>query len=128
MNKGVFEMKLGYKYRLYPTKSQKLLLQNHFFISNQAFNISLNLNLTQYEENLVKKQNQEDPKYFSDVELDSLIKEKLKNRNLEFNTKIIQQSRKNFKDSLSRYFKSFDSSNIFGKLKDLKNLITNLEV
>ena len=114
-------MKLRYNYRLYPTESQKALLQNHFFTSNQAFNIAINLNLNQYNVNLNRKSSNLDPIYFSSNDLDSLIKLILRKRNLQFNTKIVQQSRKNFEDSLSRYFKSFDSSNVFGKLKFKKS-------
>ena len=114
-------MKLRYNYRLYPTESQKALLQNHFFTSNQAFNIAINLNLNQYNVNLNRKSSNLNPIHFSSNDLDSLIKLILRKRNLQFNTKIIQQSRKNFEDSLSRYFKSFDSSNVFGKLKFKKS-------
>jgi transposase len=75
-------MKLRYNYRLYPTKSQKVLLQNHFFISNQAFNIAINLNLNQYNVNLNRKSSNLDHIYLSSNDLDSLIKLILKNRNL----------------------------------------------
>ena len=110
-------MKLRYNYKLLPNKKQKLLLQNHFFSVNQSFNICLNLNLNQYDNNLIKKSNNEEPSYLSSTELDFKIKEILTSRNIEYNTKVIQQARKNFQDSMGRYFKSFSGNNIFGKLK-----------
>ena len=114
-------MKLRYNYRFYPNESQKLLLQNHFFTSNQTFNICLNLNLNQYENNLQLKARNLEQYYLSSTQLDKHVKDILTNRNLNFNTKVIQQSRKNFQDSLSRFFKSFSGNNIFGKLKFKKS-------
>jgi len=114
-------MKLRYNYKIYPNKSQKLLLQNHFFTTNQTYNICLNLNLNQYKNNLQLKERSLEQYYLSSTQLDQQVKDILIKRNLEYNTKIIQQARKNFQDSLGRFFKSFSGNNIFGKLKFKKS-------
>ena len=38
-------MILNYKYRLYPTKEQESLLNQQFFVANQAWNYALNLSI-----------------------------------------------------------------------------------
>ena len=114
-------MKLRYNYKIYPNKSQQLLLQNHFFTTNQIYNTCLNLNFNQYENNLQLKERSLDQYYLSSTQLDQQVKNILTKRNLEYNTKIIQQARKNFQDSLGRFFKSFSENNIFGKLKFKKS-------
>lgn len=109
-------MKLRYNYKLYPNSSQKTILNNHFFTSNQAFNICLSLSKKEYEENQILKESGKEQIYLSDTELDNEVKSILTNRNLTYNTKVLQQSRKNFRDSMKRFFKSFDSNNRIGMI------------
>ena len=106
---------LGYKYRLYPSKDQEFLLDHHMFISNQAYNICLNLQQEQWENNkdLAKK----DRKYFKASEIDTKVKEALNQRDLPFKTVVTQQARmqadKALKDALivkGRGFPKFKSS------------------
>ena len=41
----------NYRYRLYPTKEQKDLLDLHFFLSNQAWNSTLAMKMADLKEN-----------------------------------------------------------------------------
>ena len=76
-------MVLSYKYKLEPTNDQKLLLNNHFFIFNQAWNITISSHIKSRDEGLP---------YLDNTELDRMIKPILKDRNLSFNTKIVQRA------------------------------------
>ena len=69
-------MILRQNFRIYPTNLQKILLHQHFFAHNQAYNIVLS--------------NQES---LSSTQLDQKIKHILSERQLVFNTKIVQQAR-----------------------------------
>ncbi len=42
---------LGFKYRMYPSKTQQELLDHQMFIANQAYNICLNLKQKELESN-----------------------------------------------------------------------------
>lgn len=106
---------LGYKYRLYPSKNQEILLNHHMLISNQTYNICLNLQQEQWENN--KKLEKKDRKYFKSFEIDTKVKDTLNQRNLPFKTVITQQARiqadKALRDTLTvkgRGFPKFKSS------------------
>ncbi len=103
-------MVLSYKYKLEPTNDQKLLLNNHFFIFNQAWNITISSHIKSRDEGLP---------YLDNTELDRMIKPILKDRNLSFNTKIVQRAialanqaiQTNYKNQKNR--KSKDSNSKF---------------
>jgi len=106
---------LGFKYRLYPNSEQKRLLNTQMFISNQAYNICLNLQEEQWQIN--KNLDRKERKYLKASEVDKRVKETLKSRKLPFKTVVTQQARiqtdKALKDALSvkgRGFPKFKSS------------------
>ena len=109
-------MNLRYNYKLYPNHTQVLLLQNHFFTSNQAFNIAKSILEKEYKLNKILKRYNIEPSYYSDSKIDKMIKEILTKRDLKYNTKVLQQSRKIFKDSMKKFFKSIGSSNQLGMI------------
>ena len=102
-------MNLGYKYRLETTKLQKQLLFNHIFNHNQAFNILLNESEKQFQKNLKLKELGEKPKYLNFKEQDDLVKNILRNRQLKFNTKVVQQTRLEFNKNIQKTIKTFQS-------------------
>ena len=84
---------LGYKYRIYPTKEQKEILNHQMFIYNQTYNICLNLQQIQWNKNKdLDKKNRE---YFKASELDLKVKDALNQRELPFKTVVTQQARIN---------------------------------
>jgi len=90
-------MNLNYKYRIYPTKKQKNLLDQQFFVSNQAWNYSLN----------IKIKNIHSRNGFTHINLlNDYTKTKLKVRNIKANTVIVQQSIRNLESTFQQFFKS----------------------
>ncbi|EJF06553.1 transposase [Thiovulum sp. ES] len=63
---------LGFKYRIYPNEIQKELLNHQMFISNQAYNICVNLKQKEWEANKDLEKNKR--KYLKAIELDSIVK------------------------------------------------------
>ena len=90
---------LGYKYKLITNKKQKILLFNHLFSHNQAWNILLNESHKQYEQNKERIKNKKSPIYLKNTEQDKIVKDILHGRGLVFNTKVVQQTRVNFNKS-----------------------------
>ena len=110
-------MVLCYKYKLKPSSSQKILLDSHFFAFNQAWNITLSAHIKQREDNNLIAQERTDLSerkqdcsdyiesdclrsnqvikaiYLSNTDLDKEIKRILKNREIPYNSKIVQQAR-----------------------------------
>ena len=100
---------LGYKYKLITNKQQKILLFNHLFAHNQAWNILLNESHKQYEQNKVRIKNNESPVYLKNTEQDKIVKDILIGRGLVFNTKVVQQTRVNFNKSFLSTIKNLSS-------------------
>jgi putative transposase len=100
---------LGYKYKLVTNKKQKILLFNHLFAHNQAWNILLNESHKQYEQNKARIKNNESPVYLKNTEQDKIIKDILHGRGLVFNTKVVQQTRVNFNKSFLATIKNLSS-------------------
>jgi putative transposase len=98
------QVTLGYKYRLYPSNKQKELLNQQMFISNQAYNICLNLQQTEWEKN--KDLENKDRKYLKQTQIDKIVKDRLKERDLKFKTVVTQQARKQSEQSLKNVFNS----------------------
>lgn len=84
-----------FKYRFVPNKTQIELLDNHFFSFNQAWNITLSYHLkNRNNDSLIREINpNHKSSYLSGTILDKEIKRILTNRNISFNTKIVQQAR-----------------------------------
>lgn len=87
------QVTLGYKYRLYPTDEQKQLLDHQMFIYNQAYNICINIQQEQWEENKALSKGKR--KHLKAVEIDTRVKSVLKQRELPFKTVVTQQARIN---------------------------------
>ncbi len=108
---------LAYKYKLVVSKSQKQLLLNHIFAHNQAWNILLNESNKQFEANKLRVEQSLEPIFLSSVEQDSLVKSILRDRNLKFNTKVVQQTRVNFNKTFKQTIKNIKSKSGDGMLK-----------
>ncbi len=118
------QVSMSYKYKLFVSEKQKQLLFNHIFIHNQTWNILLNHFFNESESNKFRKEQNLDPIYLSEVDKDSMIKKILKNRNLSFNTKIIQQCMRIFNKNLFYTLSEMKKSNKdigMLKFKDSKN-------
>ena len=118
------QVSMSYKYKLVVSKKQKQLLFNHIFIHNQTWNILLNHFFNESESNKFRKEQNLDPIYLSEVDKDSMIKKILKNRNLSFNTKIIQQCMRIFNKNLFYTLSEMKKGNKdigMLKFKDSKN-------
>ena len=64
---------LGFKFKLLPTKEQAKALDHQIFISNQAYNICLNIFLKQSNKNQnIEKENRV---YKTAVQFDKIVKE-----------------------------------------------------
>ena len=115
---------MAYKYKLVVSKSQKQLLLNHIFAHNQAWNILLSNFFKESETNQSRKENGLEPIYLSDSDKDKLIKSILKNRNINYNVQVIQQTRivfmKNLIYTLSEIKKGNTEIGML-KFKDSKN-------
>ena len=115
---------LAYKYRLVVSKSQKQLLLNHIFAHNQAWNILLSNFFKESEINQLRKENGLKPIYLSELEKDSMIKKILKDRKLDFNTKVVQQCMRIFNKNLFYTLSEIKKGNTeigMLKFKDSKN-------
>ena len=108
---------LAYKYRLKVSKSQKQLLLNHIFAHNQAWNILLNESNKQFEANKLRVEQSLEPIFLSSVDQDNLVKRILRDRNLKFNTKVVQQTRVNFNKAFKQTIKNIKSKSGDGMLK-----------
>jgi len=114
----------GYRYKLYPTLKQEILLSNHCFNVNQAFNVLVSLNRNQFKYNKdkisIQKQNKllnvyskeylsQQRTYLSSTNEDDIVKEILRNRKLNFNTKVLQQTRMLFNKDLQKKLKNIQT-------------------
>ncbi len=108
---------LAYKYRLKVSKSQKQLLLNHIFAHNQAWNILLNESNKQFEANKLRVEQSLEPIFLSSVDQDNLVKRVLGDRNLKFNTKVVQQTRVNFNKTFKQTIKNIKNKSGDGMLK-----------
>lgn len=108
-----------FKYKFVPNKAQIELLDNHFFSFNQAWNITLSYHLkNRNNDSLIRETNpNHKSSYLSGLSgtiLDQEIKRILTNRNIHFNTKIIQQARLLCSTAIQSNYKSHKTK----KLKD----------
>ncbi|WP_034555176.1 helix-turn-helix domain-containing protein [Helicobacter apodemus] len=72
----------GFKYRIYPNKEQQALINHQCFIYNQAYNICLNLQKEQWQIN--KDLDKKDRIYLKASQIDTKVKEILKQRELSY--------------------------------------------
>lgn len=104
----------GFKYRIYPNKEQQKLIDHQCFIYNQAYNICLNLQQSQWDKNkdLDKKQRN----YLKASELDTKVKLILKQRELSYKSVVTQQARINANRALEQALRNKDKG--FPKFKN----------
>lgn len=103
-------MLLNFKYKLEPTSNQKILLEENFFSSNQAYNHALSIRIEELETKTK----------FS--KLDEKVKEYLKDRDLNYHSGVIQESVKNMERTLRQFFKNKDTGQGFPKFKRSDNI------
>ncbi len=116
------KVNLGYKYRLYPTREQKQLLNHQMFVYNQAYNICLNLWKKEQKKN--KNLEKKDRIYRSETSYDVVVKRALKFRKLKFSTVVTQQARINF---LKAVKKAFSKDMVAKRLKAIEEATTSKE-
>lgn len=110
------EITKGYKYRIYPTKEQCAELDHQCFIYNQAYNICLDIQHDQWNKN--KDLDKKDRVFIKATEMDRLVKQALKQRNLPFKTVVTQQARINTNRALEQALKNKNKG--FPKFKNSK--------
>lgn len=108
-------MNLGYKYKLLPNKYQSKLLKNHMFTTNQAYNILLNLKQQEYQIN--KDLSKDKRTYLTNIQFDNKVKELIRNRNLTYNTKLLQQERVRFIQNYKSNLKKIANGNQVGEVQ-----------
>ncbi|MCR2116218.1 RNA-guided endonuclease InsQ/TnpB family protein [Campylobacter upsaliensis] len=106
----------GFKYRIYPNEEQQALINHQCFIYNQAYNICLNLQKEQWEKN--KDLDKKERTYLKASEIDSKVKELLKQRELSYKSVTTQQARINANRALEQALK--DKNKDFPKFKNSK--------
>jgi len=102
----------NYKFRLYPTKEQQVLLNNHFFASNQAWNHSLALKKVDLKENSHLPPG--DRNYQKDSVLEAAMKQELQKRKIVYHSGIVQESYKSMNYSLKEFYKKRKTSETIG--------------
>jgi len=120
--KLTISVNLGYKYRLYPTKEQKKALDHQMFVSNQAYNICLNLFKKQSNKN--QKLEKENRVYKTAVQYDKIVKRALRLRKISFSTVVTQQARINFQKAVKS---TFTAKNVAERMKAIANAQTAKE-
>ena len=102
----------NYKFRIYPTKQQIVLLNSHFFASNQTWNHALALKKLDLKENAHLPP--ADRNYTKDSIIEKAVKCELKNRKIVYHSGVVQESFKSMKQSLSEFYKKRKTSDTVG--------------
>ena len=113
---------LGFKFKLLPTKEQKKALDHQMFVSNQAYNICLNLFKKQSEKN--QKLEKGNRSYKTAVQYDKIVKRALRLRKISFSTVVTQQARINFQKAVKS---TFTAKNVAERMKAIANVQTAKE-
>mgnify|MGYP002641303012 CR=1 FL=1 len=98
----------NYRYRLYPTKEQKDLLDLHFFLSNQAWNSTLAMKMADLKEN--SSLPKAEKAYIKDKDIEKAMNNDLKARGFKPHSGIVQESFKVMKNSLAEFYKKRKSN------------------
>lgn len=98
----------NYRYRLYPTKEQKVLLDLHFFLSNQAWNATLAMKMSDLKDN--SSLAPQDKIYIKDKDIEKAMNNDLKSRGFKPHSGIVQESFKSMKSSLAEFYKKRKSN------------------
>jgi putative transposase len=106
------EVHRNFRYRIYPTDQQIVLLEKHFFSSNQAWNKSLALKINDIDKN--SQLPKDDRIYLKDAEIEKAVNLDLKQRGLSFNTGVVQGVLKNQKKAFQQFFQKKGKSDSIG--------------
>ena len=113
---------LGFKFKLLPTKEQVKALDHQMFVSNQAYNICLNLFKKQSEKN--QKLEKHGRSYKTAVQYDKVVKRALRLRKISFSTVVTQQARINFQKAVKS---TFTAKNVAERVNAIANAKTPKE-
>jgi len=113
-------MIINFKYRLYPSTKQQPLLQQQFFTANQTWNYALNIRQKELKNNET---------FCLFKELYKTTRKHLAERDIKAHSGIVQQTLRNFDNTLSSFFKRkniqgfprFKNSSIFEQSFEFKN-------
>jgi len=102
LNDNQIKIHRNYEFRIYPNDQQIVLLENHFFTSNQAWNFFLDSRIKDLEKNKDLPKANRIYKKFNDVSLD--LKNNLQSRNLKFNSGVVQDEMRKLDSTFQRFF------------------------
>ena len=108
----MMELHRNYKFRIYPNKSQKDLLNSHFFSSNQAWNHALAAKKLDLSQNAHLPSG--DRNYTKDTILETAMKCALQERKIAYHSGIVQESFKTMNASLKEFYKKRKTSETVG--------------
>lgn len=109
------EIHRNYKYRLNPNREEKDFLENHFFSSNQAWNYALAFKINELKE--MKLLPKEARTYTKFKDLYSLTINHLRERNITFNTGVIQDELRKLDSTFKKYYTKKSDGQGFPKFK-----------
>jgi putative transposase len=98
----IIELHKNYKFRLYPNHDQKSLLDFHFFSKNQAWNFVLAFKIKELSE--MKNLPSEDRNYIKFKDLYQLTINHLKERNITFNSGVIQDELRKLDATFQKFY------------------------
>ena len=113
---------LGFKFKLLPTKEQVKALDHQMFVSNQAYDICLNLFKKPSEKN--QKLEKHGRSYKTAVQYDKVVKRALRLRKISFSTVVTQQARINFQKAVKS---TFTAKSVAERVKAIANAKTPKE-
>ena len=105
----------NYKFRLYPNDDQKSLFDYHFFSKNQAWNFALAFKIKELFE--MKDLPKEDRIYTKFKDLYQLTINHLKERNITFNSGVIQDELRKLIDTFQKFYTKKSDGYGFPKFK-----------
>ncbi len=113
------EVHRNYKYEIYPNKIQTDLLNNHFFTSNQAWNLMLDFKIKELKtQSILQKQ---DRKYTNFNDLYENVKSSLKSRTLRYNTGVIQDKMRNLDNTFKLFYTKKSEGQGFPKFQSSRD-------
>ncbi len=112
------ELHRNYKFRLYPNKAQRAMLDNHFFASNQAWNFYLDFKSTELKTQSRLPVEARCYTKFSDCYI--AVKNALASRCIKYNSGVVQDSMRKLDMILKRFYSKKSEGHGFPKFKSSK--------
>ena len=109
------ELHRNYKFRLYPNKAQRAMLDNHFFASNQAWNFYLDFKSRELKTQSQLPQEARCYTKFSDCYIE--VKNALASRCIKYNSGVVQDSMRKLDMILKRFYSKKSDGHGFPKFK-----------